>query len=98
MSRIRSKNTSIEVSIRRALHALGFRFRLNRNDLPGRPDIVLPRYKAVIFVHGCFCIGTMAARSRLFQKVIRHFGWRSSTETRHATHGQPIFSRHGVGK
>lgn len=54
MSRIRSKNTSIEVELRRALHALGLRFRLHRKDLPGRPDIVLPRHRTVVFVHGCF--------------------------------------------
>ena len=54
MSRIRSSNTSPELALRRALHALGFRFRLHRKDLPGRPDIVLPRYSTVVFVHGCF--------------------------------------------
>ena len=54
MSRIRSKNTSPELAIRRALHALGFRFRLDDRRKPGRPDIVLPKYRAVIFVHGCF--------------------------------------------
>jgi DNA mismatch endonuclease (patch repair protein) len=54
MSRIRSSNTSPEVALRRALHALGLRFRLHRKDLPGRPDIVLPRYRTAIFVHGCF--------------------------------------------
>lgn len=54
MSRIRSSNTSPELALRRALHALGFRFRLHRKDLPGKPDIVLPRYKTVVFVHGCF--------------------------------------------
>src|SRR3546814_14019391 len=54
MSRIRSSNTSPELALRRALHALGFRFRLHRKDLPGKPDIVLPRYRTVVFVHGCF--------------------------------------------
>jgi DNA mismatch endonuclease (patch repair protein) len=54
MSRIRSSNTAPEVALRRALHTLGFRFRLHRKDLPGKPDIVLPRYKATILVHGCF--------------------------------------------
>jgi DNA mismatch endonuclease (patch repair protein) len=54
MSRIRSSNTSPELALRRALHALGFRFRLHRKDLPGKPDIVFPRYKTVVFVHGCF--------------------------------------------
>lgn len=54
MSRIRSKDTAPEVALRRALHALGLRFRLHRRDLPGRPDIVLPRHRVAIFVHGCF--------------------------------------------
>jgi len=54
MSRIRSADTSPELALRKALHGLGFRFRLHRKDLPGKPDIVLPRHKAVVFVHGCF--------------------------------------------
>jgi DNA mismatch endonuclease (patch repair protein) len=54
MSRIRSCDTRPEKAVRSLLHALGFRFRLHRRDLPGRPDIVLPRYQSVIFVHGCF--------------------------------------------
>ena len=54
MAAIRSANTKPEVRVRSALHALGFRFRLHRKDLPGRPDIVLPKYSTVIFVHGCF--------------------------------------------
>ena len=54
MSGIRGKNTKPELLIRKALHAEGLRFRLHRKDLPGRPDIVLPRYRAVVFVHGCF--------------------------------------------
>jgi DNA mismatch endonuclease, patch repair protein len=54
MSRIRSKNTKPELIVRSLLHRMGFRFRVNRKDLPGKPDIVLPKYMAVIFVHGCF--------------------------------------------
>ena len=54
MSRIRGTNTKPEKLLRSALHAEGLRFRLHRKDLPGRPDIVLPKYRAVIFVHGCF--------------------------------------------
>ena len=54
MSRIRSSNTQPELVVRRLLHAMGFRFRLHRRDLPGQPDLVLPRHKLVIFVHGCF--------------------------------------------
>ena len=54
MSAIKSKNTKPEVEVRKLLHAMGFRFRLHKKDLPGSPDIVLPKYKTVIFVHGCF--------------------------------------------
>lgn len=54
MSRIKSKNTAPEMRIRSALHQLGYRFRLHVKELPGKPDIVLPKYKTVIFVHGCF--------------------------------------------
>lgn len=57
MAGIRGKNTKPELIIRRGLHALGYRFRLHRKDLPGNPDIVLPKYGAVIFVHGCFWHG-----------------------------------------
>lgn len=54
MSLIRSKNTKPEKVIRSMLHRMGYRFRLHRRDLPGHPDIVLPKYRAAIFVHGCF--------------------------------------------
>jgi DNA mismatch endonuclease (patch repair protein) len=54
MSGIRSKNTKPELLIRKGLHARGFRFRLHDKHLPGKPDLVLPKYSAVIFVHGCF--------------------------------------------
>jgi DNA mismatch endonuclease (patch repair protein) len=57
MSGIRSKNTQPEIAVRRGLHHRGFRFRLHDRRLPGKPDIVLPRYRAVIFVHGCFWHG-----------------------------------------
>lgn len=54
MSAITSRNTKPEITVRKFLHARGYRFRLHRKDLPGRPDIVLPKWKACIFVHGCF--------------------------------------------
>lgn len=54
MSRIRAKDTMPELIVRRQLHRRGFRFRLHRRDLPGCPDIVLPKYRQVIFVNGCF--------------------------------------------
>ena len=54
MSKIRSKNTKPEIALRKALFEKGFRYRINDKNLPGKPDIVLPKYKTVIFVHGCF--------------------------------------------
>lgn len=54
MSRIRSKNTKPELKVRKALHARGLRFRLHLRSLPGTPDIVLPRWKAIVEVQGCF--------------------------------------------
>lgn len=54
MSRIRGRDTKPELVVRRIAHRLGFRYRLHRQDLPGRPDIVFPRYRAIIMVHGCF--------------------------------------------
>ena len=57
MSRISGKNTKPEIVVRSLLHRLGYRFRLHREDLPGKPDIVLPKYRKVILVHGCFWHG-----------------------------------------
>jgi len=54
MSRIRSKDTRPEMQVRRYLFARGFRYRLHDSHLPGKPDLVLPKYRTVIFIHGCF--------------------------------------------
>ena len=54
MAGIRGKDTKPELALRRALHALGFRYRLHVKGVPGKPDIVMPKHNAVIFVHGCF--------------------------------------------
>jgi DNA mismatch endonuclease (patch repair protein) len=54
MRQIRSKNTTPELTLRSLLHRLGYRFRLHRKDLPGKPDVVFPSRQKVIFVHGCF--------------------------------------------
>lgn len=54
MRRIRKKDTKPELAVRRLLHRCGYRFRLHRQDLPGTPDIVLPKYRTAVFVHGCF--------------------------------------------
>ena len=67
MRAIKGKNTRPELLIRKALHARGFRFRLHRKDLPGSPDIVLSRYKVLIFVHGCFWHGHRCHLSKIPQ-------------------------------
>lgn len=54
MSRIRGRDTGIEIKVRKYLFSQGFRFRKNVADMPGKPDIVLPKYKAAIFIHGCY--------------------------------------------
>lgn len=62
MSRIRSQNTKPEILVRKLLHRMGYRFRLRRKDLPGCPDIALPRHRKVVFVHGCFWHGHEGCR------------------------------------
>lgn len=69
MSRIRSKDTKPEMIVRRFLHANGFRYRLHDKKLPSKPDIVLPKYKTVIFVHGCFWHGHDGCRYYVVPKT-----------------------------
>lgn len=57
MSRIRNKNTKPEMLVRRFLHSVGFRYRLHVNDMQGKPDLVFPKYKTVLFINGCFWHG-----------------------------------------
>lgn len=62
MSRIKGKNTKPELIVRSFLHQNGYRYRLHSKDLPGKPDIVLKKYKTVVFVHGCFWHGHMGCK------------------------------------
>lgn len=62
MSRIKGKNTKPELMVRKFLFAKGFRYRVHPKKLPGKPDIVLPKYKTVIFIHGCFWHGHEGCR------------------------------------
>ena len=78
MSGIRGKNTKPEIIVRKALHAAGYRFRLHCKDLPGKPDIVLPKYRTVIFVHGCFWHGHMCKKFK-WPKTRQKF-WREKIE------------------
>lgn len=74
MSRIRGKDTQPELAVRRLLHAMGFRFRLHRRDLPGTPDIVLPGRRKAIFVHGCFWHGHGCGCARLPKSRVEYWG------------------------
>jgi len=64
MAAVKGRNTGLEMTVRKALHGLGLRFRLHRADLPGTPDIVLPRHHAVVLVHGCFWHGHSCSRGK----------------------------------
>jgi DNA mismatch endonuclease (patch repair protein) len=74
MKSVRSRDTGPELTVRRLLHRMGFRFSLHRKDLPGRPDIVLVKHKAVIFVHGCFWHGHGCAKGRLPKSRLDFWG------------------------
>lgn len=69
MSRIRSKNTKPEIMVRQFLHAAGLRFRIHVTDLPGKPDIVLKKYRTVVFVQGCFWHGHQGCRYFVMPKT-----------------------------
>ncbi|MCC6156583.1 MAG: DNA mismatch endonuclease Vsr [Deltaproteobacteria bacterium] len=79
MSGIRSKNTRIEISLRRGLHARGFRYRLHDPKIPGRPDLAFPKYGATVFINGCFWHGHDCELYRL-PKTRTEF-WRKNIET-----------------
>jgi len=78
MSSVRNKSTNIEQAVRKALFAKGFRYKINDKTLPGSPDIVLPKYQAVIFVHGCFWHGHTCQHGSI-PKSHQKF-WRSKIE------------------
>lgn len=73
MSKIKSKDTKPEMLVRRFLFSQGFRFRLHRKDLPGNPDIVLPKYKTVIFINGCFWHGHKDCKFATIPETNRDF-------------------------
>ena len=76
MRAVKGRNTKPEMQVRRAAHALGFRFRLHRKDLPGSPDLVFPRLKTAVFVHGCFWHGHDCARGSRAPKTNADY-WRA---------------------
>lgn len=84
MSRIKGANTGSERKVRSILHCMGYRFRLHRKDLPGKPDITLPKYKTVVFVHGCFWHRHKGCKDATLPKTRRTF-WRNKLEGNAAT-------------
>ncbi|MEO9589294.1 MULTISPECIES: very short patch repair endonuclease [Marinobacter] len=80
MSAVKGKNTKPELLLRKMLFGRGFRFRLHREDLPGEPDIVLPKFKAVIFVHGCFWHGHIGCPKARLPATNQNF-WKEKITT-----------------
>lgn len=79
MSQVRRRDTSPEMTVRRLLFKEGYRFRIHRRDLPGNPDIVLPRFRTVIFVHGCFWHRHPGCAKATTPKTRAHF-WQTKFE------------------
>ena len=76
MRAVKGKNTKPELVVRRLAHAMGYRYRLHRKDLPGKPDLVFPKFRRVIFVHGCFWHGHDCVRGARIPKANAEY-WRS---------------------
>lgn len=74
MASVKSKNTGPELLVRRLLHRMGLRFRLHRKDFPGTPDIILPKYKTALFVHGCFWHGHGCSKGKLPKSGLEFWG------------------------
>jgi DNA mismatch endonuclease (patch repair protein) len=75
MRAVKSRDTAPELTVRRITHRMGFRFSLKRDDLPGKPDLALPKYRAAIFVHGCFWHGHRCRRGARAPKTNAEY-WR----------------------
>ena len=97
MGRIRAKNTKPELSVRRYLHGLGFRFRLHKKGMPGRPDLWLPKYNAAIFVNGCYWHQHQGCRYAYTPKQNKQF-WQEKFESNIARDLENLatLERHGI--
>ena len=73
MAAVKSRDTGPELEVRRAMHRQGFRFRLHRRDLPGSPDLVLPKHKVALFVHGCFWHSHGCRKSKLPKSNVQYW-------------------------
>ncbi len=96
MSRIRSKDTKPEMLVRKHLFSYGFRYRLHDKKLPGKPDIVLPKYKTVIFIHGCFWHGHEACSYYVIPKT-RTDWWLNKINNNIANDGKSVLKLTALG-
>ena len=96
MSKIKSKDTKPEKIVRSLLHALGYRFRLHRKTLPGTADIILPKYKAVIFVNGCFWHGHDGCKRAAIPDTNKEF-WERKISANKARDQKNIFDLEKLG-
>lgn len=96
MSRVTAKNTKPELTLRKYLFSKGYRYRLHRKDLPGKPDIVLPKYKTVIFVHGCFWHGHSCKKGKNLPKQNRSF-WQKKIKNNTIRDKNNIYNLERIG-
>ena len=97
MSRVRGRDTKPELRVRRLLHRLGYRFRLHRRDLPGTPDLFLPKYQLAVFVHGCFWHGHDGCKRAKLPETRREF-WRTKIDANKGRDAEAIvaLARSGI--
>lgn len=96
MSHIHSKNTKPEILVRKELFRRGYRYRINVNNLPGKPDIVLPKYKTVIFVNGCFWHGHEGCKYFVLPKTNAVF-WENKIRQTQQRDASAILALHNIG-
>lgn len=97
MSKVHSANTKPEICVRKILHKLGYRFRLQRKDLPGNPDIVLSKYKTVIFVHGCFWHGCPTCRRAQIRPQTNQDYWNRKLDRTLERDKETLIALHNLG-
>jgi DNA mismatch endonuclease, patch repair protein len=95
MRSVRSRDTGPELLVRSLIHGMGLRFGLHRKDLAGRPDIVMPRHRAVVFVHGCYWHGHGCSKGRLPKSNVRF--WRDKIARNRARDAESVRSLRAVG-